>query len=243
MRLFFAIANIAIRLITHTILDKSSSFPKLGSMGRLLLSLLSYLALCFCAQNVSADIVLEYFSGGSFASNFDTVVGSTVTVEVFVSESGANNELSSDGLIAFGTVGNYAPTSGLGGSVTSNAVIDPAFTNVIDDSTSATVVNMAALDTDPGDGFPSGTSIRLGEFDVLISGVGVTRFDFSDYRPAAGFSDFATPSGVDLDPIIFADGRSHSFTITATAVPEPTLFALVKLMGLTLLFRRRRKQF
>lgn len=85
---------------------------------------------------------------------------------------------------------------------------------------------------------PQGASIGLGQFSVSVSDIGVTEFSFGDYST---FSDFVTAnSATDLDPVIFAGGRTFDFSISA--VPEPTTALMFGSAALAMLAPRRRKR-
>lgn len=182
-----------------------------------------------------ADIVVLFSDGSTTATNFDVAVNSTNTFFVSVMETDSNDELSSDGLVGFGLRADYAAITGNKAEVVANSV-DSAFDTPTDESFTSTVINLAGVDIDfASDGFPMGTSILLGQFDVNVSAAGVTEFVFGDY---SDLSDFATPSAVDLDPVIFVDSRT--FSMTVSAVPEPTAFVAMGLMGVCGLIQRRR---
>jgi hypothetical protein len=150
-------------------------------------------------------------------------------------ETGDNNELSNDGLVGFGLTADYAALSGTQGEVTAN-MVDPAFDTPTDESFTTSELNLAGIDIDfASDGFPVGSTIALGQFDFNVTAPGVTEFVFDDY---SALSDFATPSAVDLDPIIFAGGRTFSMTISA--VPEPGSIVFLGVVGLGVLAGRRR---
>ncbi|MFK7765810.1 MAG: PEP-CTERM sorting domain-containing protein [Mariniblastus sp.] len=186
----------------------------------------------------SADLIVEFSDGVTTGTAFNADVGTTVVFSVFVTETGGNTELSTDGLIGFGLTGNYSATSGTA-AVVSNVAIDPAFDTATDTDFSSTAFDLAGVDVDfAGDGSPMGSSIRLGSVSVDVTGIGVTQFVLEDYSP---LSDFVTPSVVDLDPTIFAGGRNFSFTVNAVGVPEPASAAVLGCVGIGMLLRRRKQ--
>ncbi len=200
------------------------------------------LALLFAAvifalssSQTQADLIIEFSDGNSTGSVFTTGVGSVVNIDVFVTETGSNEELSTDGLVGFGLRATYGATSGASAVVIANT-IDSAFTTQFDSAFDNANLKLSALTTSP----PQGTSIALGQFSVLVSDVGVTQFSFGDYNPGPTFSDFTTVSGVDLDPTIFAGGRTFDFSISA--VPEPTTALMFGSAALGMLAPRRRKR-
>ncbi|MGB2500023.1 MAG: PEP-CTERM sorting domain-containing protein [Mariniblastus sp.] len=194
-------------------------------------------AIVFAFQPVSqlqADLVIEFSDGSSTGNSFTASLGSVVTIDVFVTETGANTELSTDGIIGFGLEASYGATSGVSALVTSNTV-DSAFPFVTDDAFDNSNLKLAASTFGTP---PKGTSIALGQFSVAVSDIGVTEFSFGDYST---FSDFVTAnSATDLDPVIFAGGRTFDFSISA--VPEPTTALMFGSATLALLVPRRRKR-
>jgi hypothetical protein len=186
-------------------------------------------------SQTQADLIIEFSDGSATGNVFTAAVGSVVTIDVFVTETGGNTELSSDGLVGFGLDASYSATSGIAGVVTANSV-DSAFPFVTDEAFDNSNLKLAAFTTTP----PQGTSIALGQFSVSVSDVGVTQFSFGDYNPDPTFSDFSTVSGVDLDPILFAGGRTFDFSISA--VPEPTTALMFGSAALGMLAPRRRKR-
>ncbi|MDE0938118.1 MAG: PEP-CTERM sorting domain-containing protein, partial [Mariniblastus sp.] len=154
--------------------------------------------------------------------------------DIFVTETGANTELSTDGLLGFGLDASYGATSGVSAVVTANSV-DSSFPFVNDDAFDNANLKLAGVTFGTP---PQGTSIGLGQFSVSVSDIGVTGFSFGDYST---FSDFVTAnSGTDLDPIIFAGGRTFDFSISA--VPEPTTALMFGSAALGMLVPRRRKR-
>ena len=187
------------------------------------------------AASIQADILIQFSDGLSTGTQFNVAENSTTTITVSVVETGLNTELSLDGLVGFGLTGTYGATSGVSGTVIANAV-DPAFDTATDEDFTASALDLAGIDIDfAGDGFPMGSSIVLGQFDVLVNGAGVTEFVFDDY---SALSDFATPSAVDLDPTIFANARTFGFTIAT--IPEPGSAIAIAGIGLVGLVRRKR---
>ncbi|MDE0938103.1 MAG: hypothetical protein OSA89_19515, partial [Mariniblastus sp.] len=49
-------------------------------------------------NQVQADLVIEFSDGNTTGNSFTAAVGSVVTIDIFVTETGANTELSTDGL-------------------------------------------------------------------------------------------------------------------------------------------------
>jgi hypothetical protein len=185
-------------------------------------------------SQVQADLVIEFSDGSSTGNTFTAAVGSVVTIDIFVTETGANTELSTDGLVGFGLDANYGATSGISAVVTANSV-DGAFSNPTDEAFSNSNLKLAAFTLGTP---PQGTTIVLGQMNVSVSDIGVTGFSFGDYST---FSDFVTAnSATDLDPIIFAGGRTFDFSISA--VPEPTTALMFGSAALAMLAPRRRKR-
>ncbi len=205
-------------------------------MKQFLLSLLACVACGWASVPAQADLLIVFSDGSTTATNFNVAVNSTNTFTISIMETGSNNELSSDGLVGFGLTANYSALSGTKGEVTANAV-DSAFDFPTDEDFTSTQLDLAGIDLDSAnDGPPVGTTIALGQFDFNVTAAGVTQFVFDDYSV---LSDFATPSGVDLDPIIFANGRTFSMTISA--VPEPGSLVSFGMVSLGVLARRRRR--
>ena len=103
-------------------------------------------AIVFAFQPVSqlqADLVIEFSDGSSTGNSFTASVGSVVTIDVFVTETGANTELSTDGIIGFGLEASYGATSGVSALVTANTV-DSAFPFVTDDAFDNSSLKLAA---------------------------------------------------------------------------------------------------
>ena len=194
--------------------------------------------LCFhSAASTQADIVIEFSDGSTTGTTFDIDVGSTKIISIFLTESDTNTELSADGLIGYGLRADYGATSDASSLITDynhNPDFNFDFARTFDASSldvAASAIGVPAV---------TGTSVLLGEMSVQVSATGTTAFSFNDRTDV--LSDFATESGVDLDPIIFTGGRAFGLTIVGvTAVPEPSSCAI--LLGITLgglLHRRRR---
>jgi len=187
------------------------------------------------APSAHADLFVEFSDGTTVGNNFSVSAGSTETISIFLTESAPNTELSTDGLIGYGLRANYGATSGTSALVTGYAH-NGDFNFDVANNISATDLEVAASAIlVPA---VTGTSVLLGQMDVQVSAIGTTVFTFDD-RTAGAFSNFATESGADLDPIIFAGGRT--FDLTIVGVPEPSSCAI--LFGLTLfgaMNRRRR---
>lgn len=186
------------------------------------------------SSQTQADLIIEFSDGNAIGNVFTAAVGSVVTIDVFVTETGGNTELSTDGLVGFGLDASYSATSGITAVVTANSV-DSAFPFVTDEAFDNSNLKLA------GSTFgtpPQGTSIALGQFSVSVSDIGVTEFSFDDYST---LSDFVTAnSATDLDPVIFAGGRTFDFSISA--VPEPTTALMFGSAALGMLAPRRRKR-
>lgn len=191
------------------------------------------------ASVANADIVIVFSDGSDFGTDFEVTENTTNTFFVAVMETDDNDELSTDGLVGFGLKANYSATSGVGGEVVA-ASVDDGFDKTNDNSFSTTELNLAGADFEPNDGIPTGSTIALGQFDFMVTGLGVTEFVFDDYSP---FADFVTGEAVELDPIIFAAGRTFQLTITAVpaVVPEPGALAALSCVGLAILSRRRKR--
>jgi len=183
-----------------------------------------------------ADLIIEFSDGSATGNVFTAAVGSVVTIDVFVTETGGNTELSSDGLIGFGLDASYGATSGVSAVVTANSV-DSSFPFVNDDAFDNANLKLAGVTFGTP---PQGTSIGLGQFSVSVSDIGVTEFSFGDYNPNPTTDDFVTPSGSKLDTILFAGGRTFDFSISA--VPEPTTALMFGSAALGMLAPRRRKR-
>ena len=212
------------------------------------LLLMFFAGFVFCDSGIAqADIVIVFSDGSTTGTNFNVAVNSTNTFFVSVMETDPNDELSNEGvyggLVGFGLTADYSALSGTVGEVTAN-MVDGQFDTPMDESFSATNLNLAGIDIDfASDGRPFGTTIVLGQFDVSVTAAGVTEFVFDDYSALSDFVTFKSDSPpdndpVDLDPIIFADGRT--FAMTISAVPEPGSLTILSLIGLGVLTRRRR---
>ncbi len=188
------------------------------------------------SSQTQADLIIEFSDGSATGNVFTAAVGSVVTIDVFVTETGGNTELSSDGLIGFGLDASYGATSGVSAVVTANSV-DSSFPFVNDDAFDNANLKLAGVTFGTP---PQGTSIGLGQFSVSVSDIGVTEFSFGDYNPNPTTDDFVTPSGSKLDPILFAGGRTFDFSLSA--VPEPTTALMFGSAALGMLAPRRRKR-
>ncbi len=188
------------------------------------------------SSQTQADLIIEFSDGSATGNVFTAAVGSVVTIDVFVTETGGNTELSSDGLIGFGLDASYGATSGVSAVVTANSV-DSSFPFVNDDAFDNANLKLAGVTFGTP---PQGTSIGLGQFSVSVSDIGVTEFSFGDYNPNPTTDDFVTPSGSKLDPILFAGGRTFDFSISA--VPEPTTALMFGSAAVGMLAPRRRKR-
>ncbi len=193
-------------------------------------------SLVLFAANVSADIVVTFSDGSTSGTEFYATTGETVTMFVSVEETLPNSEMTDNFLIGFGLKADYSAVSGTAATITSNSV-DAAFDTTTDASFTSSQLNLAGIDIDfASNGFPQGPTILLGKFDLLLSAPGTTQFDFGDYDSV--LDDFVTSDAQELDSIIFANGRSFDFSITA--VPEPSAISLLSLFGISALARRRK---
>ena len=189
------------------------------------------------SANAGADIVVTFSDGSTSGTEFFANTGETATMFVSVEETSPNTEMTDNFLIGFGLKADYAAVSGAAATVTSNSV-DTAFDTTTDASFTSTQLNLAGIDIDfASDGYPQGPTILLGKFDLLLSSVGTTQFDFGDYDPS--LDDFVTSASEKLDGIIFSNGQTFEFSITA--VPEPSAISLLAAFGLVTIARRRKK--
>ncbi|MDA7884927.1 PEP-CTERM sorting domain-containing protein [bacterium] len=194
-------------------------------------------SLILFAANASADIVVTFSDGSTSGTEFFATTGETVTMFVSVEETFPNSEMTDNFLIGFGLRADYAAVSGAAATIINNSV-DAAFDTTTDASFTGSQLNLAGIDIDfASNGFPQGPTILLGEFDLLLSSPGTTHFNFGDYDSA--LDDFVTSSSEKLDGIIFSNGRTFDFSITA--VPEPSAISLLTTFGMVALARRRKK--
>ena len=206
------------------------------TLTRLPIFLVLFMLIGGATSLAKADILIEFSDGTNIGNSFEIGLGIS-TFEVWVTETSPNTDLSVDGLIGFGLHADYVTTTGTDMVITS-ATVNPDFDLIFNEDFTANTLEISGstlLNPEI-----TGTSILLAEFDVTVTGDGTAEFVFDDLTPGS-FSDFVTSTGTDLDPILFAGGRTFALTLNATSIPEPAMgITLVLGTGCVLLSRRSR---
>jgi len=196
-----------------------------------LFRLLGFLAAMVSAGSTQAAFVFEISPLTSVG------VGQTLSTDIFVTATGATD------IAAFASLGSMSfNLSGTGSSVTISSWTKNAAFNLgaVSGVPSGTTLNQGLTLNLGGVAAVSGR-VRLGTINFLGNTVGNTVFSFIDPSPApADNVSYLTPLGasVSLDSQVFS--APSSFTVTA--VPEPSTFFLIGLVGAgSFAFRRFRK--
>jgi len=173
--------------------------------------------------SVAQKLDFSIDGGVSFADSFNVGIGSSTTVEVYLAEITPDTTLSSEGLFAFGLVGDLE--AGAAGAITS-ASINPQY-----DFPSVESASSIALEWEAAvflNEVPTGPSILLGQFVFDSSGAGISNFTFGDNLTGAGSSNagWFTENSTELDEFIFGVGATDTYSLSLNAVPEPGSFIL-----------------
>ncbi|MEO1525650.1 MAG: PEP-CTERM sorting domain-containing protein [Planctomycetota bacterium] len=169
-------------------------------------------------------------------TDFVVSVDQTVRISVHLLETGADTRISADGLISAGFQANFNNEFGL---VTGAEIDMSNFSGpVVIDNTAGNVSMSGGANlfsaTRPGENIGS---TRVGFFDYRFDAPGVTTFTFVD--PDGSLSNNVlddAPAFTDIDPELFAVSQVFTFT----AIPEPSMVAVL-LFGSGLAVTRRRR--
>ena len=185
-----------------------------------------------------ADQLLTLSSGGTVSDAFIGAVGETLSIDFFLTETEPDTIVADEGLIGFGFDLEFTP--GLG--TISSANPDEFFDAANFDERSSTGFEWEYFRDDSMGS--TGSSVRLGGMDFLVSAEGTTTFTLSDRVVGTGFNNASwfTPTLSFIDNDIFGSAGTDTFSFSvSTAVPEPG--SMVFLPGIALLaFRRNRKR-
>ena len=207
---------------------------------KLILSLV--LGMSLLASAAEADQVLAFSSdsGETFTDAFEVNVGETVTVGLYLNEIGPGTILVDDGIVGLGLDLSFVADRG-----TISSANPSSFFNVQNhDVRSATGFEWEYFE-EANTGL-RGSSVFLGSLDFASTQSGLTNFTISDRNIGSGLSSASwfTPDLGILDENIFGAGATdtYSFSITASAIPEPSgAIVLAAIAGFGLMFRRDRK--
>ena len=209
-------------------------------MRKLNIFVMTFIAL-FGASEAKADLIYEFDQ-----SNYSVLPGATVDVSVFLTQTGATDVLTTEGLDSIGgkvffndpTLPTDPAVVLSESDITSNAAFDDSGLEmtVLDPGISAGIEDSIGTSSSP----VMGSSILLGTFRFTAGNVvgEVTNLRATDFDPTVGNDSIVSGTNfTGLDNLLGADATA---TITVSAVPEPgTATALV--MGLVMLSQRRRR--
>ena len=203
--------------------------------------LLAVALLACCGATGSTQIIDFSIDGGnSFGNAFAVGIGSSTTVEVYLSEISPDTTLSTDGLFSLGLEADLDATAP---GLISSASVDPQFDFLTTDNFNALAIEWEAAVF--ANSVPTASAVRLGGFQFVSTGAGVSNFTFRDNQPGTGTlnAKWATGTGGELDELIFGSGASDTFSLllTTNSVPEPGTISLVVLGAMILTGYRRRK--
>ncbi len=188
-----------------------------------------------------AETVLQFSndSGTTFANAFTVDTGETATVQIFLTETAADTQLVNDGLIGFGL--DLVHSEGLGNI--SSADPNSFFDLENHDVRSANGFQWEYFESN-STGLRAST-VLIGTLDFATTGEGTTTFTVSDRLVGSGFTNasWLTSTVSALDEEIFGSGASETFgfSISTTAVPEPSSIILLCATSIGFLAIRRRK--
>lgn len=191
----------------------------------------------------SADVFLSFSEdgGATFAENFETRVDESLTIGIYLRESAPDTVLSNEGLVSFGVRVNALP--GQVGTIF-GATPDSRFDLENHNVTTSTGFDWEYADTDPITDL--GSIVRLGSFEYEANSLGTTTFSVEDRLIGSGIGNasWLTPSLGVLDEQIFGSNAEDSFqfSISTTAIPEPSTLLPCGLATLFLLRRTRRQR-
>lgn len=203
----------------------------------------SFAAVCMLCSPAVADVVINFSTdnGTSFTNDFDVEVGGSLSVGIYVQQTGGDTVLTDEGLVSWGFDLTSSPDSF--GSIAS-ATVNPVFDFSNHDVTTTTGFEWEFFES-VGTGI-KGNEILLGTMQFDSTGVGMTTFSITDRIPGGGGANanWVTPSLNFLDEQIFGTDAADTiqFTITSsTAVPEPSSLATLSCLGVLVFSRRKRK--
>lgn len=203
-----------------------------------------------------ADLVLNFGQGGvSGLTNFTATAGSTVAIQVYLTQSGLYDPFGTGDPVDFVTdnrLTGAGTTRGLGGWLIdvgvagdgavghadpATFVFGPNFDNLPGASVNGSVLNAGAFATvdpvDPNKVIPvKAPVILLGELTLDVSALATGSYNLSvDFTNGIALSLGTNPLNT-VDP---TDPINHVFgglgTLDITAVPEPSSMAVLGLMG------------
>lgn len=207
-----------------------------------LLKFFSTLLAISLAAPAHAELILSFSSdnGSTFKNDFEIRVGESLNFGIYLQQSEPETVLTSEGLVSWGF--DLAQLSQTPGTI-SEATPNPAF-----DFANHNVVTSTGFEWEYADSTGlgvAGESVLLGSFRYDATSEGTSVFTLGDRSlgTGPGNASWFTPSFSELDQTIFGANASDEFqfTINAVAVPEPSGLALVAMMGLVALMRRRRE--
>ncbi len=190
---------------------------------------------------VSAELVIGFSvnNGGSFSNSFDVVTGQSLTVGLYLQQTNPDTVLTDEGIVAWGLGLTSAPTN-LG--TISNRMVNPLF-----DFENHNVTTASGFEWEYGETANTGikgTSVLLGSLQFDTTADGTTLFTVGDRLVGTGAvnASWLTPSFSFLDEQIFGAGATNDFrfSINASAVPEPSSFAMFSCIAGLAICRRRR---
>ncbi|MEL6109659.1 MAG: PEP-CTERM sorting domain-containing protein [Planctomycetota bacterium] len=193
--------------------------------------------------SASAELSISFSEdgGATFADSFEARLDESMTIGIYLRESAPDTVLSSQGLLSFGVQVNALP--GQVGTIIA-ATPDSRFDLENHNFTSSNGFEWEYADTDPITDLNS--TLRLGSFDYQANSLGTSRFSVRDRLIGSGIGNasWLTPSLSVLDEQIFGSNAESSFqfSISTTAIPEPSSSFSCCLAATILLTRRRRKR-
>jgi hypothetical protein len=182
-----------------------------------------------------ADYVYQFAdSSGNVSSNFSVAVGSTVSIEVFITQTGSTTGLSATGLNQGGVaVTGYSTstatvpnTSAITPNDSNNGgPFNPAFTSTnVSGNTASVQVGLASGGVMAPTSGANANRILLGTFTFTGVSAGVTNVVTTSPNPGSNVNILA--DGTVIDPV----GNVNA-VINVTAVPEPSTFVLAGLLA------------
>lgn len=206
---------------------------------------IAILSIILTANSSLADLFLGFSSdsGGTFTDTIRGEVGDSITLGLYIRQTGTETRLVDYGLLSFGTRATLDNSTVTVRDVDINRALFSDFSG----STKITPTDFSMVGEALFDADPKGASILLGFFIVDMNAMGTTNISFGDFNPLVNRSDFALNDDLftDVDDLLFSNDRlvgssdrSRSYSLTITAVPEPSSLILAPLAVFA--FSRRR---
>lgn len=213
-----------------------------------------FILLALGQKNANADFLLQFSTDGS-VNHFESALGATTNVDIFVAQNSGSTYLTDFGLISIGFSVNYDPSKIelVGASPLAFSASFPRNQDLQINSGLLLVYGESQFNSggaNPGPVAVKGSVIKLGTLSLRTITSGTHNVSLRDYDPASpDFADFGlggAGSSINFDQQLFGVNSQGSFQFSVgsiTAVPEPSSVVLLVSTVLGLCgYRARRRE-